>query len=157
MSFAIPIKVSDSIALPSRDGFVELEELTCKDKEVLWKETARWIKFEEDVEESAHRWGKPHIPCLNFYSVHDLKDILKQGNILLDLNESNLKDIAESVAEALISKGDLTEEEKNAFVSLLVTPRHQHETHKKGHRKLSRVTATRTDGLAVIKEEDGLR
>jgi len=157
MSFTLPIKGCESVALPLREGFVELEELICKNKEIVWKETARWIKFEEDVEESAHRWGKPHIPCLNFYSVSDLKKILRQGTIVLDLDEHNLKDIAEAFAEVSVSNGNLTEEDKKAFISLLVTPRHQHESQKKNNRKLSRVTAAHSDGLTLMREEEDIR
>ena len=36
-------------------AFVELEELTKNGEEMEWKETARWIKFEENVEDS-NRW-----------------------------------------------------------------------------------------------------
>lgn len=36
--------------------FVQLDELQGNMDE--WKETARWIKYEEDVEEGADRWGR---------------------------------------------------------------------------------------------------
>lgn len=152
MSFASSTKGSGSLAVVSREtGFVELEELTCKNKEVVWKETARWIKFEEDVEESAHRWGKPHIPCLNFNSIRDLKNIISNGVVLFDLDERNIKDIAESVVELAISNG-LPVEERDTFVSLLVTPRHQHELKKGGIRRYSKVTAAAYNELSVIEE-----
>ena len=43
-----------------------------------WKETARWIKFEEDVEES-NRWGKPHVASLTFHSLLELRKGLEKG------------------------------------------------------------------------------
>ena len=57
---------------------MELEELITVGEETEWKERARWIKFEEDVEESL-RWGKPHIPSLSFHSLLELRRGLETG------------------------------------------------------------------------------
>lgn len=35
--------------------FSEMEELVIEGEEMEWKETARWIKFEEDVEEGEEK------------------------------------------------------------------------------------------------------
>ena len=43
-----------------------------------WKETARWIKFEENVEDS-NRWGKPHVAPLTFHSLLELRKGLEKG------------------------------------------------------------------------------
>lgn len=60
--------------------FVELNELTMdKDQELHWKETARWIKFEEDVEEETERWGKPHVASLTFRSLLELRRTIAHG------------------------------------------------------------------------------
>ena len=44
-----------------------------------WQEKARWIKFEEDMEEGAERWGKPHVASLSFSSLLELRQRLEQG------------------------------------------------------------------------------
>ena len=60
--------------------FVEMEELRADSTEHLeWEETARWIKFEEDVEEGTGRWGRPHISALAFHSLVDLRRGLERG------------------------------------------------------------------------------
>nr|XP_013806644.1 PREDICTED: anion exchange protein 2-like [Apteryx mantelli mantelli] len=60
--------------------FVELNELVVdKNQELQWKETARWIKFEEDVEEETDRWGKPHVASLSFRSLLELRKTLSHG------------------------------------------------------------------------------
>lgn len=60
--------------------FVELNELVLdKNQELQWKETARWIKFEEDVEEETDRWGKPHVASLSFRSLLELRKTLSHG------------------------------------------------------------------------------
>lgn len=60
--------------------FVELNELIVdKDHEMSWKERARWIKFEEDVEEETDRWGKPHVASLSFRSLLELRRTITHG------------------------------------------------------------------------------
>ena len=44
-----------------------------------WAETARWIKFEEDVEEGTGRWGRPHISALTFHSLVELQQGISKG------------------------------------------------------------------------------
>lgn len=64
--------------------FVELNELIVeKDHEMRWKERARWIKFEEDVEEETDRWGKPHVASLSFRSLLELRRTITHGKRLL--------------------------------------------------------------------------
>ena len=59
---------------------MELEELRADDSDELeWEETARWIKFEEDVEADSGRWGRPHVSALAFHSLVDLRKGLKKG------------------------------------------------------------------------------
>lgn len=50
-----------------------------KNQEMQWKETARWIKFEEDVEEETDRWGKPHVASLSFRSLLELRKTISHG------------------------------------------------------------------------------
>lgn len=60
--------------------FVELNELIMdKNQEMQWRETARWIKFEEDVEEETDRWGKPHVASLSFRSLLELRKTISHG------------------------------------------------------------------------------
>ena len=55
--------------------FVELDEFVGGE----WKETARWIKFEEDVEES-EMWGKPRVASLSFHSLLELRRTIEKGD-----------------------------------------------------------------------------
>lgn len=77
--------------------FVELDELHSGDTnrdEREWKETARWIKYEEDVEEGVDRWGKPHVASLSFHSLLNLRRCLEEGLVILDMEEKDLPGIA---------------------------------------------------------------
>lgn len=51
-----------------------------------WEEKARWIKYEQLVEEGADRWGKPHVSSLSFHSLLELRKCIEFGNFLDSLN-----------------------------------------------------------------------
>ncbi|XP_078071673.1 anion exchange protein 2-like isoform X2 [Mustelus asterias] len=106
--------------------FVELNELTVdKNHEMQWKETARWIKFEEDVEEETDRWGKPHVASLSFRSLLELRKTLAHGTVLLDLDQKSLPGIAHQVVEQMIISDQIRAEDRaNVLRALLL--KHSH-------------------------------
>ena len=59
-----------------------------------WKETARWVKFEEDVEEGGEKWSKPHVATLSLHSLFDLRSCMLKGTVLLDVVGTNLEHIS---------------------------------------------------------------
>ena len=65
--------------------FCQLNELyTNKRKELVWKEKARSLKFIEFVEDSG-RWSKPCVATLSLYSLIELRKLIANGVILLDV------------------------------------------------------------------------
>lgn len=74
--------------------FVQLDELVGTGDDKEWKETARWIKYEEDLEEGSDRWGRPHVASLSFHSLLNLRRCLQSGVVLLDLDEKDLTGVA---------------------------------------------------------------
>ena len=50
----------------------------------------RWIKFEEDVEEGGNRWSKPHVATLSLHSLFELRSMLLNGTICLDMAANTL-------------------------------------------------------------------
>ncbi|XP_039645425.1 anion exchange protein 2b isoform X2 [Perca fluviatilis] len=108
--------------------FVELNELTIdKNQEMQWKETARWIKFEEDVEEETDRWGKPHVASLSFRSLLELRKTISHGAVLLDLDQKTLPGIAHQVVEQMIISDQIKAEDRaNVLRALLLKHRWLH-------------------------------
>ncbi|XP_038852674.1 electrogenic sodium bicarbonate cotransporter 1-like [Salvelinus namaycush] len=74
--------------------FTELDELLSVDgQEMEWKETARWIKFEEKVEKGGERWSKPHVATLSLHSLMELRTCIEKGTIMLELEASTLPQV----------------------------------------------------------------
>ncbi|XP_061442270.1 anion exchange protein 2 isoform X8 [Rhineura floridana] len=111
--------------------FVELNELIVdKNQEMQWKETARWIKFEEDVEEETDRWGKPHVASLSFRSLLELRRTLSHGAVLLDLDQKTLPGVAHQVVEQMIISDQIRAEDRaNVLRALLL--KHSHPSDEK--------------------------
>uniref|UniRef100_A0A4W4GAF8 Anion exchange protein n=1 Tax=Electrophorus electricus TaxID=8005 RepID=A0A4W4GAF8_ELEEL len=105
--------------------FVELNELVMdKHQEMQWRETARWIKFEEDVEEETDRWGKPHVASLSFRSLLELRRTISHGAVLLDLDQRTLPGIAHQVVEKMIISDQIRAEDRaNVLRALLLKHR----------------------------------
>uniref|UniRef100_A0AAQ5YNN4 Anion exchange protein n=1 Tax=Amphiprion ocellaris TaxID=80972 RepID=A0AAQ5YNN4_AMPOC len=110
-----------SLKKKKRALFVELNELIVeKDHEMRWKERARWIKFEEDVEEETDRWGKPHVASLSFRSLLELRRTITQGAILLDLEQNSLPGIAHLVVETMIISDQIRAEDRASVLRALL-------------------------------------
>ncbi|XP_017591799.1 PREDICTED: anion exchange protein 2, partial [Corvus brachyrhynchos] len=111
--------------------FVELNELVAdKNQELQWKETARWIKFEEDVEEETDRWGKPHVASLSFRSLLELRKTLAHGAVLLDLDQKTLPGVAHQVVEQMVITDQIRAEDRaNVLRALLL--KHSHPSDEK--------------------------
>ncbi|XP_030238228.1 anion exchange protein 3 isoform X7 [Drosophila navojoa] len=108
--------------------FVQLDELTGVGEDREWKETARWIKYEEDVEEGSDRWGKPHVASLSFHSLLNLRRCLETGVVLLDLNEKDLPAVAYRVVEQMVVDDLININDKPSVMrSLLLRHRHVNE------------------------------
>ncbi|XP_035908118.1 band 3 anion transport protein isoform X9 [Anopheles stephensi] len=105
--------------------FVQLDELTGSGEDREWKETARWIKYEEDVEEGADRWGRPHVASLSFHSLLNLRRCLETGVVLMDLEEKDLPSVAYRVVEQMVVD-ELIHEDDKAVIMRALLLRHRH-------------------------------
>uniref|UniRef100_A0A8C4SXT8 Anion exchange protein n=1 Tax=Erpetoichthys calabaricus TaxID=27687 RepID=A0A8C4SXT8_ERPCA len=111
--------------------FVELNELILdKNQEMCWKETARWIKFEEDVEEETDRWGKPHVASLTFRSLLELRRAITHGAVLLDLEQTTLPGIAHLVVETMIISDQIKADDRANVLRVLLM-KHSHPNDEK--------------------------
>uniref|UniRef100_A0A8C5I1K3 Anion exchange protein n=1 Tax=Gouania willdenowi TaxID=441366 RepID=A0A8C5I1K3_GOUWI len=121
--------------MPTPTLFTEMDTLQREGDELEWKESARWVKFEEKVEEGGERWSKPHVSTLSLHSLFELRTCLQTGTVLLDLDGYSLPQIVgemfRQIEEGMISP-DLREK-----ISFVLLRKHRHQTKKPIHRSLA--------------------
>lgn len=81
--------------------FIQLNELNGAGEYREWCETARWIKYEENVEEGADRWGRPHVSSLCFHSLLNVRRTLETGVVMLDLEAKDFTHIVYQTVETV--------------------------------------------------------
>ncbi|XP_069379336.1 solute carrier family 4 member 4a isoform X3 [Paralichthys olivaceus] len=122
--------------------FTELDELLSVDgQEMEWKETARWIKFEEKVEKGGERWSKPHVATLSLHSLFELRTCIEKGTIMLDMEASTLPQVVELITDNQIEIGQLKAELKDKVMYTLLR-KHRHQTKKSNLRSLADIGKT---------------
>ncbi|XP_071585509.1 electroneutral sodium bicarbonate exchanger 1-like isoform X2 [Heliangelus exortis] len=97
VQFILGSEEEDELHVP-HDLFTELDEICVKgDEGAEWKETARWLKFEEDVEDGGERWSKPYVATLSLHSLFELRSHITNGTVLLDLCANSIEETADMI------------------------------------------------------------
>ncbi|XP_037345671.1 electroneutral sodium bicarbonate exchanger 1 isoform X2 [Pungitius pungitius] len=111
--------------------FTELDEICVKDgKDAEWKETARWLKFEEDVEDGGERWSKPYVATLSLHSLFELRSCIINGSVLLDMHADSIEEIADMVLDHQEASHEL-DDSVRVKVREALLKRHHHQNDKK--------------------------
>uniref|UniRef100_A0A663MMU2 Anion exchange protein n=1 Tax=Athene cunicularia TaxID=194338 RepID=A0A663MMU2_ATHCN len=134
--------------------FTELDELLAIDgQEMEWKETARWIKFEEKVEQGGERWSKPHVATLSLHSLFELRMCIEKGSIMLDMEASSLPQVVEMIVDNQIETGLLKSELKDKVTYTLLR-KHRHQTKKSNLRSLADIGKTVSSASRMFTNPD---
>ncbi|XP_026703224.1 electrogenic sodium bicarbonate cotransporter 1 isoform X4 [Athene cunicularia] len=137
--------------------FTELDELLAIDgQEMEWKETARWIKFEEKVEQGGERWSKPHVATLSLHSLFELRMCIEKGSIMLDMEASSLPQVVEMIVDNQIETGLLKSELKDKVTYTLLR-KHRHQTKKSNLRSLADIGKTVSSASRMFTNPDNAR
>ncbi|KAK3558667.1 hypothetical protein QTP86_023219, partial [Hemibagrus guttatus] len=110
--------------------FTELDELSIRHGNTEWRETARWLKFEEDVEDGGERWSKPYVATLSLHSLFELRSCILNGTVLLDMKADSIEDIADMVIDSMVASGQL-DDSLRLKVREAVLKRHHHQNERK--------------------------
>ncbi|XP_063088276.1 anion exchange protein 4 isoform X2 [Cavia porcellus] len=112
----------------SRDPplFIQLNELLGWPQALEWRETGRWMLFEEKLEVSAGRWSVPHVPILALPSLQKLRSLLAKGLVLLDCPARSLLELVEQVIKVESSA------ERRGQLQALLLQRPQHSIQTTG-------------------------
>uniref|UniRef100_A0A8C7LXZ4 Anion exchange protein n=1 Tax=Oncorhynchus mykiss TaxID=8022 RepID=A0A8C7LXZ4_ONCMY len=122
--------------LPTPTLFTEMDTLQHDGDDMEWKESARWVKFEEKVEEGGERWSKPHVSTLTLHSLFELRTCIQTGSVLLDLEGYSLPEIVDDIVDRQVADG-LIGPELREKVSFVLLRKHRHQHKKPMHRSLA--------------------
>ncbi|XP_018592317.1 electrogenic sodium bicarbonate cotransporter 1-like [Scleropages formosus] len=139
---------------PPPQLFTELDELLSVDgQELEWKETARWIKFEEKVEKGGERWSKPHVATLSLHSLFELRTCIEKGTIMLDMEASTLPQVVEMITDSQVESGQLKSDLKEKVIYTLMR-KHRHQTKKSNLRSLADIGKTVSSASRLFSNPD---
>ncbi|XP_064244295.1 anion exchange protein 4 [Passer domesticus] len=106
--------------------FIQLNQLLSTPAGLEWREMARWIKFEEKVEDGGERWSVPHVPALPLHSLFQLRTCLQKGTMLLDLDATSFKEIIDKALSEQPEEAELQPALRERLAALLLLqPQHQ--------------------------------
>ncbi|XP_066499951.1 sodium bicarbonate cotransporter 3 isoform X3 [Hoplias malabaricus] len=130
VQFILGTEDDDEEHIP-HDLFTELDELAFLDGQMCeWKETARWLKFEEDVEDGGERWSKPYVATLSLHSLFELRSCILNGTVMLDMRANTIEEIADMLIDSLVASQQLDESLKEKVREAMLK-RHHHQNEKK--------------------------
>ncbi|XP_016338435.1 sodium bicarbonate cotransporter 3-like isoform X6 [Sinocyclocheilus anshuiensis] len=130
VQFILGTEDDDEEHIP-HDLFTELDELSFRDGQAYeWKETARWLKFEEDVEDGGERWSKPYVATLSLHSLFELRSCILNGTVMLDMRANTIEEIADMVIDNMVASEQLDESLREKVRNAMLK-RHHHQNEKK--------------------------
>ncbi|XP_074858002.1 sodium-driven chloride bicarbonate exchanger isoform X1 [Carettochelys insculpta] len=130
VQFILGTEDDDEEHIP-HDLFTELDEICWREGEdAEWRETARWLKFEEDVEDGGERWSKPYVATLSLHSLFELRSCILNGTVLLDMRANSLEEIADMILDQQVGSGQLSEDVRHRVHEALLK-QHHHQNQKK--------------------------
>uniref|UniRef100_A0A672LGS2 Solute carrier family 4 member 7 n=1 Tax=Sinocyclocheilus grahami TaxID=75366 RepID=A0A672LGS2_SINGR len=130
VQFILGTEDDDEEHIP-HDLFTELDELSFHDGQAYeWKETARWLKFEEDVEDGGERWSKPYVATLSLHSLFELRSCILSGTVMLDMRANTIEEIADMVIDNMVASEQLDESLRENVRNAMLK-RHHHQNEKK--------------------------
>uniref|UniRef100_A0A7N6AU43 Anion exchange protein n=1 Tax=Anabas testudineus TaxID=64144 RepID=A0A7N6AU43_ANATE len=130
VQFLLGAEDDDEEHIP-HDLFTEMDEICVRDGEDSeWRESARWLKFEEDVEDGGERWSKPYVATLSLHSLFELRSCIINSTVLLDMRANTIEEVADMVLDHQDLYSPLGDELRKKVRETLLK-QHHHQNQKK--------------------------
>nr|XP_020453333.1 sodium bicarbonate cotransporter 3-like [Monopterus albus] len=152
----------DDLEHVPHDLFTELDELSFREgRATEWKETARWLKFEEDVEDGGERWSKPYVATLSLHSLFELRSCILNGTVMLDMRANSIEEIADMVIDNMVASGQLKEDLRDKVREAMLKKHHHQNERKLSNRiplvrSIADIGKKHSDPLLLEKNGEGL-
>ncbi|XP_047240739.1 sodium bicarbonate cotransporter 3-like isoform X1 [Girardinichthys multiradiatus] len=144
------------------DLFTELDELSFRHGGATeWRETARWLKFEEDVEDGGERWSKPYVATLSLHSLFELRSCILNGTVMLDMRANSIEDIADMVIDNMVASGQLKQDLRDKVREAMLKKHHHQNERKLSNRiplvrSIADIGKKHSDPLLLERNGEGL-
>ncbi len=102
----------------------------------VWRESARWLKFLEVVEEGSGRWSKPHVATISVHTMIELRNLISNGTVLLNYESKNFKKTIEDLTNNFKDAYSLTDDVRSKLRHTLLLPQ-IHQCQDEHYRQLS--------------------
>ncbi|XP_046332973.1 sodium bicarbonate cotransporter 3-like isoform X1 [Haliotis rufescens] len=122
--------------------FSEMDVLKKRGEDFEWREVARWVKYEEKMEEGGERWSKPHVASLSMHHLVETRRQLMDGVIHLDTEAYSISQVVEKFLDEWIKLGQL-DPLLRQHVRTLLLKHHRHGA-EKGEKKKGKGDMNRT-------------
>ncbi|XP_070211045.1 electrogenic sodium bicarbonate cotransporter 1-like isoform X2 [Littorina saxatilis] len=112
----------------TRHVFCEMDLLKGRGEALEWRECARWVKYEEVVEEGGKRWSKPHVASLSLHHMLEFRKAFQESAFLVDQECYSLSQAVDKFIESWVEKGQLNPMKRQYLKNvMLINHRHRHE------------------------------
>lgn len=119
--------------------FCQLDTLKAFNGNWEWRETARWVKFEEVVEEGGKRWSKPHVASLSMHAILETRKMLMEGLILLDLDVYSMGELTDRLLDEWIDNDHMDNKLRQYMRDILLKKhKHSHNPRPKAEKDASK-------------------
>uniref|UniRef100_A0A669DEH1 Anion exchange protein n=1 Tax=Oreochromis niloticus TaxID=8128 RepID=A0A669DEH1_ORENI len=150
VQFLLGAEDDDEEHIP-HDLFTEMDEICVREgQDSEWRESARWLKFEEDVEDGGERWSKPYVATLSLHSLFELRCCIINSTVLLDMRASTIEEIADMVLDHQDLYSPLGDELRKKVRETLLK-QHHHQNQKKLANRLPLVRSIKKNMTLVHK------
>ncbi|VDM76332.1 unnamed protein product [Strongylus vulgaris] len=107
------------------ESIVSNELMTLEDSEdgEIWKQTTRWIRYEQIVEGGFTRFSKPHISLLHMQAMMQARNCFKKGVVLLDEDATDYESIVNVIVNEWVKRGLVRTVATNAIRDILMAPK----------------------------------
>ncbi|XP_050923697.1 sodium bicarbonate cotransporter 3 isoform X9 [Lates calcarifer] len=152
----------DDLEHVPHDLFTELDELSFRDGGATeWRETARWLKFEEDVEDGGERWSKPYVATLSLHSLFELRSCILNGTVMLDMRANSIEEIADMVIDSMVASSQLKEDLRDKVREAMLKKHHHQNERKLSNRiplvrSIADIGKKHSDPLLLERNGEGL-
>ncbi|XP_076467710.1 electrogenic sodium bicarbonate cotransporter 1-like [Babylonia areolata] len=141
----------------TRQVFCEMDMLKQRGDVFEWRESGRWVKYEETVEEGGKRWSKPHVASLSMHYIMELRKCLLEGVFLKDVECYSMSQIVDKFIDEWSKLGQLDPMLRQYIKNVMIrNHRHRHEKGRPEDKKKSFKRTNTNDNLPVGGSEVGL-